>query len=125
VKSIGDLARYPSVSQEVKYGLNEGEGLQDFALVFSRQPLTAYTVWRARCGASPRNKHKATAGVVWRDDGAEVAALTAAHPRKGRATGRVVSGKTPLEEIANWLRRAAQVETAAALGLAVRPKEKP
>jgi hypothetical protein len=121
---LTDTPRYPSVSRGVNYGLNEGEGLQVFVLVLSQEKLPAYKEWRARCGASPWKKHPATQDVVWRDDGTDVEALTAAHPLGTRGKGQEISGKTPLAELADWLRRAPQIDTVAALGFPVLPKNK-
>jgi tRNA A-37 threonylcarbamoyl transferase component Bud32 len=45
-----DRPRYPSVSRGVNYGLNEGEGLQVFAVVVSSKPLPAYKEWRRSGG---------------------------------------------------------------------------
>ena len=71
-----DRPCYPSVSRGVHYGLDEGAGLQAFALVVSSQPLPAFKTWRANGGPSPWRKSATPPGVVWFDDGANVEALT-------------------------------------------------
>jgi hypothetical protein len=62
--------------------------------------------------------------VVWRDDGAEVDALTAEDPTGKRTKGREVSGKTTVVELMDWLRTAPEVEVVAAVGFAVLPKDR-
>jgi hypothetical protein len=156
-----DRPRYPSVSRGVHYGLDEGEGLQVFALVVSSRPLPPYKEWTARRGTSPWKRFEAARvvlvastlgllgspsgadallaaaalfpgrllpqtppGVVWRDDGAEVDALTAEDPTGKRAKGREVSGKTTVVELMDWLRQAPEVEVVAAVGFAVLPKDR-
>jgi serine/threonine protein kinase len=159
--TLTDRPRYPSVSRGVNYGLNEGEGLQVFALVVSSGPLPAYKGWRARRGPSPWKKVEAARlvlgastvgllgsppeqgpllaidglfpgrllqappGVVWRDDGTEVDALTVEDPTGQRAKGKEVRGKTTVVELTEWLRQAPEVEAVAAVGFAVLPKDRP
>ena len=121
---LTDNPRYPSVSRGVNYGLNEGEGLQLFALVVSSKPLPSFKTWRARLGASPWRKSPAPPGVVWRDDGTNVEALTGdANDTRGK--GRQVSGKTPVVNLMDWLRQAPEIDSVAAVGFAVLPKNKP
>jgi hypothetical protein len=74
---LSDRPRYPWVRRDVGYGLNEGEGLQVFAVVVSSQPLPTYRAWRSQRGSLPWKQFAAPPGVVWRDDGTEVDALTA------------------------------------------------
>jgi hypothetical protein len=68
---------------------------------------------------------QAAPGVVWRDDGAEVDALTADDPTGQRSKGQAVSGKTPVVKLTDWLRQGPDVETVAAVGFAVLPKQGP
>jgi tetratricopeptide (TPR) repeat protein len=122
--ALTDRPRYPSVSQAVNYGLDEGAGLQVFALAFSSRPLPPYKEWRSQCGKLPWNKEPpAPAGVVWwvHDDEAE--ALTA-DPDGQRAKGREVPGKAPVVQLTEWLRKAPLIEDAAAVGFVVLPAEK-
>jgi hypothetical protein len=122
--TLTDRPRYPSVSQAVDYGLDEGAGLQVFALAVSSRPLPPYKEWRSRCQAPPWKKDLQTPpGVVWwvHDDEAE--ALTA-DPAGQRGKGRAVAGKAPVVQLAEWLRHAPDVEQAAALGFAVLPAAK-
>jgi serine/threonine protein kinase len=123
--TLTDRPRYPSVSRGVNYGLNEGEGLQVFALVASSRPLPAYKAWRPKCGRAPWKTFATPLGVVWWDNGGEVRPLTAEDPNGQRGKGQRVAGKTPVVELTDWLRRAPGVEVAAAVGFAVLPKKGP
>ncbi len=80
-----DAPRYPSVSRDENYGLNEGTGLQVFAVVASSEPLPAYKVWRSRRGASPWKHAETPAGIVWWDDGETVEARERSTPRSASA----------------------------------------
>jgi hypothetical protein len=64
-------------------------------------------------------------GVVWWDNGEEVAALTAEDPTGRRAKGQEVGGKTLVVKLTDWLRQGADVEGVAAVGFAVLPKNRP
>jgi hypothetical protein len=121
---LTDRPHYPSVTRGVNHGLNEGEGLQVFALVVSSQPLPAYREWRSQRGSIPWKKFAAPPGVVWRDDGRDVDPLTVDDPEGKRSKGQEVSGKAPVARLTDWLRQAPDVETVTALGFSVLPKEK-
>jgi hypothetical protein len=120
---LTDEPRYPSVTAGVRYGLNEGEGLEAFVLVVSAKPLPAYAEWRRQRGASPWRKSDARAGVVWRLDGAALRAHTADDPENARGKGQEVRGVGALPQLAEWLRQAEGVETVSAVAFAVRPRE--
>jgi serine/threonine protein kinase len=122
----GAVVRYPS--QEKKrgenYGLDEGEGLQAFAVVISSRPLPPYREWRSGLGAAAWDKYLASAGVVWLDQGDRMLDYTTDHPRSQRGKDREVTGKTPLSRVTDWLRQGRGVDTVATIGFAVLPKEK-
>jgi tRNA A-37 threonylcarbamoyl transferase component Bud32 len=120
-----DRPRYPWAARTAEnYGLNEGTGLQAFALVASSRPLPAYREWRAKLGQSVWGKHQAPAGVIWYDDGAVVEAWTpTGKQRSQRGTGRQRAGKAALIRLTDWLRRGPEVEAVAVLGFAVLAKE--
>jgi serine/threonine protein kinase len=122
---LTDRPRYPSESRGVNYGLDEGAGLQVFALVVSSRPLPPYKEWTARRGAAPWKRSPTPPGVVWRDDGTDIIAVTVDDPTGQRAKGREVSGKTTVARLADWLRQAPEVEAVAAVGFAVLPKDRP
>jgi len=115
--------KYPSVSQGVNYGLDEGAGLQAFALVVSSEPLPSYKEWWSQRRGCPWQKHAAPRGVVWRTGGLDdVEALTEDDPDGRRGKGVAVQGKTPVAQLAAWLRRTPQVEALQVRGFAVMPK---
>jgi serine/threonine protein kinase len=115
-----DRLRYPPATKPgVNYGLDEGTGLQAFAVVASRRPLPSYKEWRSRRGALAWSQHTPPEGTVWEDMGDGPLAFTSEHPR--RAKDRSVAGKTPLAELTAWLRQDAEVDTVAAIAFAVLP----
>jgi serine/threonine protein kinase len=116
---LTDRPRYPSKSRGADCGLNEGAGLEAFALVVTSQPLPAYKTWRKKQGQSPWNKFPATPGVVWTDSFAAVEGLAQ------RGKGQEVKGKTEVASLADWLRSAPGVETVSAVGFSVLSKDKP
>jgi hypothetical protein len=119
-----DRPRYPSASRGENYGLNEGIGMQVFAVAASSEPLPAYKVWRSRRGTSPWKQTRTPAGIVWWDDGETLEALTIDNPLGQRGKGKQVAGKSPVAQVTDWLRQGPEVETAAALGFVVLPKGK-
>ncbi len=117
--------RYPLKSLEDNYGLEEGAGLQVFALVASSDPLPSFKDWWAKCQDCPWKKNDAPPGVVWRSDGEQdVEALTEDDPAGQRGKGKSVQGKTPVVQLAQWLRQAPQIEAVQVVGFAVMPKDK-
>jgi serine/threonine protein kinase len=123
---LTDRPRYPFKSRGVNYGLNEGEGLQVFAVAASASPLPSFNDWRGKAPKSPWGREAAPPGVVWFDDGTRVEAFTNHGPRSGtRAKGQRVAGQTAVVAVTDWLRAAPGVETAASFGFAVLPKERP
>jgi hypothetical protein len=118
-----DRFRFPPASMEFHYVLEEGAGLQAFALVASSQPLPSFQEWWSRQGC-PWQKCQAPPDVVWRTlDGTGVEELTA-DPSGTRGT-REIPGKAPVARLTNWLKQRPQVESVAVLGFAVMPRGKP
>jgi serine/threonine protein kinase len=114
--------RFPPTSEN-DFGLEEGAGLQAFAVVASSQPLRPFQQWWSRQGC-PWQKSEAPPDVVWRSlDGTPVEGLIA-DPSGARGT-REVRGKAPVARLARWLKERPQVEAVAVLGFAVMPKGKP
>jgi hypothetical protein len=115
-----DRLRYPPPSKPgYNYGLDEGEGLQAFAVVASNRQLPAYGEWRRRRGRDVWAKHAPSPGVVWQDLGDGMLAFTSDHPRNERARDREVVGKTALSALTGALRQAPEVETVATIAFAV------
>lgn len=122
---LADRPRYPSKSLEFNYRLEEGTGLQAFALVASSQPLPSFKDWWTQRSGCPWKKHEAPPGIVWKSDGIEdVEALTEEDPNGQRAKSMEVPGKTAVVQLAKWLREAPQIEAVEVLGFAVMPREK-
>jgi serine/threonine-protein kinase len=115
---LSDRPRYPSISRGVNYGLNEGAGMQVFAVVASSQPLPAYRHQVARRGKAPWGSFQTPAGVVWQDDGGPVDALA----RNERGPGRGIAGKRELVRLTDWLRSQPEVEVVRAVAFAVQER---
>jgi serine/threonine protein kinase len=119
-----DRPRYPLPRGEENYGLDEGVGLQVFAVVVSDKELPAYAVWRKKLGPSPWAKHTAVPSVVWIDDGAILESRTAKGlDRSERGKGRLAPGKSPVVRLTNWLRAGPGATAVTAVGFAVREKK--
>jgi hypothetical protein len=121
---LTDKPHYPSTaaSANKEYGLNDGVGLQAFAVVVSSKPLRTFKEWWPREGC-PWKKANAPPGVVYRANGEDsVEAWNAVG--EGRSKGVEVTGKTPIGDLANWLRQLPGIETVQVLGFTVEPKEK-
>jgi tRNA A-37 threonylcarbamoyl transferase component Bud32 len=118
---LTDRPRFPSASQGLEYGLDEGEGLAVFAVLASAEPLPPYREWRARRGAGPWRREATPPGVVWWYDGAGAEGLTA----NGERGAREAAGRAAVVRLADWLRREGGAEAVAAVGFAVLPKDGP
>lgn len=121
---LTDRPRYPFVSRSVQYGMNEGAGLQVFAIVCSTQPLPAYRAWQQAAAPVGWSKQPGTPGVVWFDDGGFVEAFTdKGRERSERGKGQLVAGRTPLVQLCDQLRKRPGVEAVGGIALAVLPAE--
>jgi hypothetical protein len=121
---LTDRPCYPSVTPSVHYGLDEGAGLQVFALVVSSQPLPSYKEWQSQLGAPPWQKDlPAPPGLVCWDNDGEVELLSD-DPAGQRGKGKEVNTKTPVVKLSEWLRQAPGVKAVAAVGFAVLPKDR-
>jgi serine/threonine protein kinase len=118
-----DRPCYPSVSKGNDYLLDNGAGLEAFALVASSQPLPSSKEWWSAAGC-PWRKSDAPTDVVWRSlDGVEVEPLT---PDPAGSRGRhEVLGKASVVRLMDWLWKQPGVEAVAVLGFAVKPKDQP
>ncbi|HEY7326074.1 MAG TPA: protein kinase [Gemmataceae bacterium] len=121
---LTDNPRYPSTAvANGEFGLTDGTGLQAFAVAVSSQPLPAFKEWCSQCENCPWQKADAPPGVVYRIKGQDpVEAWSATGEARGK--GVELKGKTPLANLASWLRKAPGIETVQVLGFAVMPKEK-
>jgi serine/threonine protein kinase len=116
-----DRPRFPLTSKAGDYGLDEGEGLQAFAVVASDEPLPVYKQWKAELGNPPWGRFTTAAGVVWRGDGADLDALTAS-PGALRGKEHVVPGRSHISQLVTWLRHDRRVQSVVVVGFAVLPK---
>jgi serine/threonine protein kinase len=111
--------RYPLQDRGKHYGLDDGEGLQVFAVVVVSRPV-AFKEWKARRGPAPWRKQPAPPDVVWWDDGTNIERLTA----QDRSKNKDVPGAAAVAALTDWLRKASAVEAVAAVGFAVLPKDR-
>jgi serine/threonine-protein kinase len=97
--------------------LDDGVGLQAFAVVASRQPLPAYTYWRQQRPPLPWRRTPATSGVVWRVDGGSVEGRY--EPGLSRGTEEAADDKAALRALARQLGSVPGVQAVAVVGFAV------
>lgn len=117
-----DRPRYPMPPKVDKYGLNDGAGLQAFALVASSEPLPSFKDWWSRRQDCPWKKADAHAGLVYRGNGEDVVEVLDAEGSRGK--GAEAKGETPIARLSVWLREIKGIETVQVLGFAVEPKDK-
>jgi hypothetical protein len=120
-----DRPRYPSESRDVNYELDEGEGLQVFAVIACSKPLPPYREWRAGRTKSPWKHFAAPPGMVWQDNGVMVEARGPGgrmDDDSARGQGKQVPGKSELVRLTDWLRQVPGVEAVMAVGFNVGPK---
>jgi serine/threonine protein kinase len=98
--------------------LNDGEGLQAFAVVASRRPLPSYAEWLQARSASPWQRTRAKSDVVLRSDGRGPVEEVFGEGVQ-RATQEPAGDRTAIERLAGWLREQQEVEAVAVLGFAV------
>lgn len=96
--------------------LDDGEGLQVFAVVASRQPLPAYTQWRASRPPLKWKRIPATSGVVRQSDGDQLRSLF--DPGAQRAT-EVENDRGAVQELARALKRLPGIDAVSVIGFAV------
>jgi hypothetical protein len=96
--------------------LNDGEGLQAFAVLASRQPLPAYADWQKQHPV-PWERTPATSGVVWRAAGGPVEGFY--EDGFDRATEEAKGDKAVIRDLARQLRAIPGVEAVAVISFAV------
>jgi serine/threonine protein kinase len=101
---------------DTQLNLNDGEGLQVFAVVASRQPLPSYAAWRQQRPALPWRRTPATSGVVWLGDGKEVQGQ---YDDTGVRATEEKTDKEMVRDLARALRGMPDVEAVAVVGFAV------
>lgn len=105
------------LSPDSRLKLDDGKGLQAFAVVASRQLLPPYAEWRKQRRPLKWEQVPATSGVVWLADGDAITGLY--EPGFNRATEEKIGDKALLRELARALRRQPGVETVTVIGFAV------
>jgi hypothetical protein len=116
--------RYPPAAKtKVAYRLNNGSGLQAFAIVVSHGPLPPYREWEKEHGSPPWQKGLSSPpGVVWWHDGQWLAPLTADDPsgRRGK-DAPIRGGGAAVADLADWLGAIPGVEAIAVKAFLVPP----
>jgi len=116
--------RYPPAAKtKVVYRLDNGSGLQAFAVVVSRTPLPPYRAWKKRHGTAPWKKGSSSpAGVVWLDDGRSLTPLTAGDPTEMRGKDAPIrGGGNAVADLTAWLRAIPGVDAVAVKAFLVPP----
>jgi hypothetical protein len=111
--------RRDRLDPDVRIHLDDGEGLQAFALVASRRPLPSYTDWRDRRPPLAWQRVPATSGVVWLGDGTVVRGQF--DPGFQRGTQDRADDKALLGQLSHALREMPGVEAVAVVAFAVDP----
>ena len=98
--------QYPPRSKTGEvYRLEDGVGLQAFALVVSKSPLPSFHEWQRRVGAPPWSAGlPGLAGVVWRHDGHWIIPGSSSDPNGQRGKGKSIRGGSAVAALADWLR---------------------
>lgn len=104
IPHLTDHPRYPSTSQAVEYGLNEGTGLWLFAVIASESPLPPFKEWRSRQQRVPWHHATAAKDVVFIDHGGWLETVTP-EIHKGGTRGKGVAAleKKPVADVTEWL----------------------
>jgi hypothetical protein len=103
------------------FQLKDGEGLQAYVLLASRQPLAAYDDWKFQRPVPEWQTFSPKAGLVWRGDGERLKLLT----RVGDPRNPVVKleGVARLEEICKQLRHRHGIEALEVAAFSVLPAD--
>ena len=108
--------RYPPAAKaKIVYRLDNGAGLQAFAVVASRNPLPPYQEWKNQHGTPPWSKGLSSPpNVVWWHDGEWLVPLTRDDPTGSRGKGAPRRGDSgPIDRLAEWLRAVPGVDAVA------------
>jgi serine/threonine protein kinase len=122
-RSAGEYPPKPlsRLSPDKVLRLNDGVGLQAFAVVASRQPLASYVDWRKTRLPLPWGLTKATPGVVWLSDGTDVTGSFEQGPTRGGEED--MPDKAALRALAGGLKELPGVAGVSVIGFAVDPPE--
>jgi hypothetical protein len=114
---------YPEAGKVFDLNDEERGGLQAFVLLAARQPLPSFTEWRKQVPNLAWQRLPASAGVVWRGDGAQLDPACGPFPERGPVSD--LPGVGPLAKLARHLRKAPGIDTVAVCAFAVEPKHSP
>jgi serine/threonine protein kinase len=104
--------------------LNDGAGLQVFALVASRDALPDFRSWRAQQGRPPWEKSTAAdPGVVWCFDGTRIKTLPEADETQRGTGGRPQGARGAIGELVQWLESRQGVDLVILKAFAVQPAQ--
>jgi serine/threonine protein kinase len=110
---------YPSADAAFK--LNDGVGLQVFAVIASRQPFPAYAEWESHRPALRWLHLPAKEGVIWRGDGERLEPVLRSSDERGEVVP--LTEQAPLRALLQSLRAAPGVEALAAEAFPVLHKQ--
>ncbi len=102
----GAAPRYPADGSREAVDLNQGMGLQAFAVVVSREALPDFRTWRARAGPPPWGAAiPAEPGLVWCYNGQRIETFSAASKSATRGQGSAARGaRGAALKLSEWLR---------------------
>jgi serine/threonine protein kinase len=98
--------------------LNDGEGLQVFAVLASRQPLPAYAEWKKQRPPLGWQRTAATSGLVWTTDGSGLRPVFDARFRRAEEVDKA-DERTVIRALADKLQGLPGIEAVALVAFAV------
>jgi hypothetical protein len=113
----------PSGDTKSVFGLQDGEGLQAFAVVVSHSPLPAFKESLAKAGPAPWHRVKELEpGLVWRSDGRAIKVLQQDKSDDDRGAGHRTRGaRGAVADITDWLKSFPGVDAVEVKAFAVIP----
>jgi hypothetical protein len=112
----------PPAKTDDVYRLEDGTGLQAFALVVSKDPLPSFNAWRLKAGAARWKAGLAgLAGVVWRHDGQRMIPRSRTDPTGQRGKGAALRGGVEVAALCDWLRAIPGIDAVEVVAFPVPP----
>jgi serine/threonine protein kinase len=117
--------RYPARDSRLAIDLDQGVGLQVFALVASRQVLPSFDSWRAEQGPPPwRASIPVERGIVWRYDGDRIETQKAGGPGGTRGEGtRSRKARGAVDDLVEWLKGRPGIDAVYLKAFGVQPSQ--
>jgi hypothetical protein len=121
--AISTQVRYPPRSKpQAVYRLEDGTGLQAFALIASRAPLPSFREWQKRNGAPPWKAGLAgSVGVVWQHDGEWLEPRSPSPAGRQRGQGKTIRDGLPVATLADWLKAIDGIDAVEVVAFPVSP----